>query len=62
MVGYDPEDPVTAHGIGHAPKSYAALLDKDALRGARIGILREPMGLNSDPDGRGFRADDAALR
>lgn len=54
MVGYDPEDPVTAQGIGHAPKSYAALLDKDALRGARIGILREPMGLNSDPNAEDF--------
>jgi Asp-tRNA(Asn)/Glu-tRNA(Gln) amidotransferase A subunit family amidase len=54
MVGYDPEDPVTAHGIGKTPKSYAALLDKDALRGARIGILREPMGLNSDPNAEDF--------
>jgi Asp-tRNA(Asn)/Glu-tRNA(Gln) amidotransferase A subunit family amidase len=54
MVGYDPEDPVTAQGIGHAPKSYAASLDKDALRGARIGILREPMGLNSDPAAEDF--------
>ena len=54
MVGYDPEDPVTAHGIGKAPKSFAALLDKGALRGARIGILREPMGLNSDPNAEDF--------
>ena len=54
MVGYDPEDPVTAHGIGRAPKSYAALLDKNALRGARIGIIREPMGLNSDPNAEDF--------
>ena len=55
MVGYDAEDPVTAHGIGHTPKSFAALLDKDALRGARIGILREPMGLNSDPNAEDFK-------
>ncbi|HLI19602.1 MAG TPA: amidase [Stellaceae bacterium] len=55
MVGYDPEDPVTAHGVGRAPKSYAALLDKDALRGARIGVLREPMGLNSDPNAEDFK-------
>jgi Asp-tRNA(Asn)/Glu-tRNA(Gln) amidotransferase A subunit family amidase len=54
MVGYDPGDPVTAHGIGHAPESYAALLDRNALRGARIGILREPMGLNSDPNAEDF--------
>jgi amidase len=54
MVGYDPDDPVTAHGIGKAPNSFAALLDKDALRGARIGILREPMGLNSEPNAEDF--------
>lgn len=54
MVGYDPADPVTAHGVGHAPKSFAALLDKNALRGARIGILREPMGLGSDPAAEDF--------
>jgi amidase len=54
MVGYDADDPVTAHGVGRVPKSYAALLEKDALRGARIGILREPMGLNSDPSAEDF--------
>ncbi|HEY3917199.1 MAG TPA: amidase family protein [Stellaceae bacterium] len=54
MVGYDPEDPVTARGVGRAPSSYAALLDANALRGARIGILREPMGLNSDPSAEDF--------
>jgi Asp-tRNA(Asn)/Glu-tRNA(Gln) amidotransferase A subunit family amidase len=54
MVGYDPDDPVTAHGVGRAPKSYAALLDKDALKGARIGILRESMGYHAEPDSDDF--------
>jgi Asp-tRNA(Asn)/Glu-tRNA(Gln) amidotransferase A subunit family amidase len=54
MIGYDPEDPSTAHGIGHHPESYAALLDANALKGARIGILREPMGLFSEPDSDDF--------
>lgn len=54
MVGYDPEDPVTAHGVGRAPASFAAMLDRDALRGARLGILREPMGLFSDPSAEDF--------
>lgn len=49
MVGYDPADPVTAHGVGHAPESYVPLLDARALKGARIGVLREPMGLHSEP-------------
>jgi amidase len=40
MVGYDPEDPSTALGIGQRPDSYARGLDANALKGARIGILR----------------------
>jgi Asp-tRNA(Asn)/Glu-tRNA(Gln) amidotransferase A subunit family amidase len=54
MVGYDPDDPATAHGVGRAPKSFAAALDAQALKGARIGILREPMGLNSEPNSADF--------
>jgi len=54
MVGYDPDDPVTAHGVGRGPKNYSDLLDKGALKGARLGILREPMGLNSDPGSADF--------
>ncbi len=54
IVGYDPADPSTAYGVGHAPPSYAALLHPGALEGARIGILREPMGLFSEPDSADF--------
>jgi len=54
MIGYDPEDPATAHGIGHAPRSYVEGLDKTALKGARLGILREPMGLGSEPGSDDF--------
>ena len=58
MVGYDPDDPVTARGVGHAPGSYAALLDADALKGARLGILREPMGFRAEPDSEDFARID----
>jgi len=61
MVGYDPADPVTARGVGQAPDSYAALLDSDALRGARIGILREPMGFRVEPDSEDFARIDAVF-
>tara|TARA_B100000676_G_scaffold145485_1_gene143880 strand:+ start:26 stop:1516 length:1491 start_codon:yes stop_codon:yes gene_type:complete len=54
MVGYDPKDPITAHGVGKKPKSYAQKLDKDALKGKRIGILREPMGHRAEPDSDDF--------
>jgi len=54
MVGYDPLDPVTASGVGHAPASYTTLLLKNGLNGARIGILREPMGYDTEPDSEDF--------
>ncbi len=43
-VGYDPEDPITAFGIGQVPDSYLDALDPDALDGARIGVMRDFFG------------------
>jgi Asp-tRNA(Asn)/Glu-tRNA(Gln) amidotransferase A subunit family amidase len=54
LVGYDPEDPLTAGGIGHVPGSYQKFLDKNGLKGARIGVLREPMGVGSEPVSEDF--------
>ncbi len=54
MVGYDPEDPITALGVGQVPPTYTAFLDKEGLRGARIGVLRESMSGNSEPDSDDF--------
>jgi amidase len=63
MVGYDPEDPQTALGVGHIPeKGYSATLNKDALKGARIGIIRETIGLGSDPQSDDFKRVDAAFQ
>ena len=62
MVGYDPEDPVTALGIGKAPTSYAKLLDRNALKGARIGVLRESIGMNSEPSSEDFKKVDAVFQ
>jgi len=39
MIGYDPEDPLTASGVGHVPN---------------IGVLREPMGRYSEPQSQDF--------
>lgn len=50
MVGYDPEDPATARGVGRVPGSYTEFLETDGLAGARLGILREPMGYKSEPE------------
>ena len=61
MVGYDPDDPVTALGVGHAPKTYTASLDRNGLKGARIGILREPMGYTTEPDSEDFKTVTAVF-
>jgi Asp-tRNA(Asn)/Glu-tRNA(Gln) amidotransferase A subunit family amidase len=55
MVGYDPDDPVTAHSVGRTAESYSAALDRGALRGARLGILRESMGFAAESDSDDFR-------
>ena len=48
IVGYDPNDPVTAYGVGQTPVSYTSSLARDGLRGARLGLVREPMNANTD--------------
>ena len=55
MVGYDTEDPATALGVGHVPKTYTAFLDRNGLKGARIGVLRDTNPSNFDPDSADFK-------
>ena len=54
MVGYDPDDPVTARGVGRTPKSFTEMLDKEGLKGTRIGVLRESMGYDAEPGSEDF--------
>jgi len=61
MVGYDPEDPITARGVGHIPESFNKFLHKDGLKGTRLGILRESIGLNSEPDSEDFKKVSAVF-
>jgi amidase len=44
MAGYDAADPITAFGNGRIPKSYTHLLRRDALKGARIGVMTNLFG------------------
>jgi amidase len=55
MVGYDAEDPETALGVGHKPTSFAALLDKNSLKGAHIGVLRTDLGNDDDPSSEDYK-------
>jgi amidase len=43
-VGYDPGDPITAASKGRIPPTYTSALNRDALKGARIGVLGELFG------------------
>lgn len=49
MVGFDAADPLTAMGVSRSTTRYADALDKNSLKGARFGILRESIGASSDP-------------
>jgi amidase len=40
IAGLDPADPITKLSEGKAPKDYTQFLDKNGLKGARIGVLR----------------------
>jgi Asp-tRNA(Asn)/Glu-tRNA(Gln) amidotransferase A subunit family amidase len=44
MAGYDPDDPITAFGAHRIPPTYTAFLNREGLKGARIGVLTEFFG------------------
>ncbi|PYR13427.1 MAG: amidase, partial [Acidobacteria bacterium] len=35
--------------VGHVPSSYTQFLVADGLKGARIGVIREPLDSRADP-------------
>ena len=55
IVGYDPDDPMTSFGVGHAPETFTDSLDGGGLKGARIGVMTQSMGFHSEPDSDDFR-------
>jgi Asp-tRNA(Asn)/Glu-tRNA(Gln) amidotransferase A subunit family amidase len=60
IVGEDPADPVTAAARQHPPANYLASLDRDGLRGAVIGVLRQAYE-RSTTDPEVVRVFDAAV-
>ena len=44
IVGPDPEDAVTARAEGHRLPTYTVALNAEALKGARLGVLRQVFG------------------
>jgi len=55
IAGYDPADPVTASAVEQTPASYTDALVRDGLRGARIGVIRQPMHATSDPTSEDYK-------
>ncbi|HEY0365124.1 MAG TPA: amidase [Pyrinomonadaceae bacterium] len=50
MAGVDPRDDATNAGRGKAVADYAQFLDKDGLRGMRLGVARKHFGFNERVD------------
>ena len=60
IVGEDPDDPATAASHGRPSQNYAAALQRDGLRGARIGVLRQAYE-RADADPEVVKVFEAAL-
>jgi len=50
VAGFDPKDPVTEGSIGKVPEDYTEFLDKDGLKGAKIGVDRALFGSPTNPE------------
>jgi amidase len=50
MTGIDPTDPATQNSEGKSSSDYTRDLKVDALKGARIGIARDFLGVDPDVD------------
>jgi len=59
IAGYDPNDPVTKHAEGKVPSNYQQFLDRNGLKGARIGILR--IFSENDPDNQVSKLFEQAI-
>ena len=55
IAGYDRNDPVTAYAVGNIPNSYTSFVRPNGLKGARIGIVRQPMDAKTDPASADYR-------
>jgi Asp-tRNA(Asn)/Glu-tRNA(Gln) amidotransferase A subunit family amidase len=61
IAGYDPNDPVTAYAAGQVPPTYTAFLNKEGLRGARLGVIREPFDSRTDTSSDDYKKVKGAM-
>jgi amidase len=50
LVGADPRDPSTKESLGKSVTDYTKFLDKDGLRGMRLGVARKHFGFSERVD------------
>jgi len=50
LVGSDPEDPATRAADSHREADYTRFLRKDGLKGARLGVVRNLLGIHAHVD------------
>ena len=50
LTGIDARDPITKSSTGKTVNDYSKLLDRDGLRGARVGVHRKAHGFNDAVD------------
>lgn len=61
IAGYDPKDPITAQAVGQIPATYTAFLAQDGLKGARVGVIRQPIDPKADPSSPDYRKVKAVV-
>ena len=47
--------------MGHIPTSYTAGLSRDGLKGARIGVIRQPMDAKTDASSEDYKKVKAVI-
>lgn len=50
LAGYDPNDPATALLATQPPPDYTKSLQRDSLKGARVGVMRRSAGFHDEVD------------
>jgi len=61
IAGYDPNDPVTADSYGRKPASYTGFLERNGLRGLRIGVIRTAVGRDANPSSPDYQEIQSML-
>ncbi len=61
MAAVDTNDPRTAAAKGNIPASYSKALDRNGLKGARIGVFRQALSISDGADPRVVALFDQAI-